>query len=449
MGNAQDLGTVILDHWTVAQETGTDCRAHRRPDLCVPARRTVCFVAALRLPCGLPVPRVVMHRKGGPRAERGWRGGAAPYAGTGGETVGGRNAAPSPVATADEIVHTAHMAKLFESLRIRGVTLRNRIAMSPMCQYSSEDGMPADWHMVHLGSRAVGGAAAVIAEATAVEPRGRISPADAGIWNDAQAEAWARIARFIGRQGAVPGIQLAHAGRKAAAAVPPPGESVVAPTASAFSPECPVPHALTEAEIGCVVRAFADAARRAHEAGFRLVEVHGAHGYLIHEFLSPLVNHRVDGYGRDRRRFLLEVVDAVRRVWPEDLPLFVRLSATDWSPGGIDAGDTVETARRLRDHGVDLVDCSSGGAVPGVRVPEAPGYQVPFAARVRREAGIATGAVGRITAPTHAEAVLAAGDADLIILGRELLRHPYWPLDAARTLGVDVDWPRQYGRAKG
>lgn len=340
------------------------------------------------------------------------------------------------------------MAKLFEPLTIRGVTLRNRIAMSPMCQYSARDGMPADWHLVHLGSRAVGGAAAVIAEATAVEARGRISSADTGIWNGAQAEAWARITRFVAAQGAVPGIQLAHAGRKAAADVPPPGESVVAPSASAFSSEDSVPHALTEAEVAGVVRAFADGARRAHEAGFRVAEVHGAHGYLIHEFLSPLVNRREDAYGRDRRRFLLEVVDAVRRVWPEDLPLFVRLSATDWAPGGIDGDDTVETARLLKDRGVDLIDCSSGGAIPGVHVPEAPGYQVPFAARVRREAGILTGAVGRITAPTHAEAVLAAGEADLILLARELLRHPYWPLDAARALGVDVDWPRQYGRAK-
>lgn len=350
------------------------------------------------------------------------------------------------------------MAILFEPLRLRDVRLRNRIALSPMCQYSADDGMPSDWQLVHLGSRAVGGAAAVLAEATAVEARGRISPHDTGLWNDRQAEAWERITRFVAAQGAVPGVQLAHAGRKASTARPADGGAplsgeaggwpVVGPTEEPFSPRHPAPAPLDAPAIAGVVRAFADAAGRARDAGFALVEVHAGHGYLLHEFLSPLVNHRQDAYGSDRRRLLLEVVEAIRRVWPERLPLFVRLSATDWAPGGIEAEDTVETARLLGQHGVDLVDCSSGGAVPGVNVPEGPGYQVPFAARVRRQAGVRSGAVGRITSPEQAEAVLAAGEADLIFLGRELLRHPYWPLDAARALGAEAVWPVQYGRAR-
>ena len=330
--------------------------------------------------------------------------------------------------------------------------------VSPMCQYSAVDGVPTDWHLVHLGSRATGGAGLVMAEATAVQARGRISPADTGLWNDAQTEAWARIAAFVAAQGAVAGVQLAHAGRKASTARPwdgggplPPEEGgwrpVVGPSATPFAPGYPAPEPLDAAGIQGVVRAFADAAARARAAGFAVIELHGAHGYLLHSFLSPLVNQREDAYGRDRRRLLLEVVDAVRRVWPEDRPLFVRLSSTDWTPGGIDADDTVETARQLKEHGVDLVDCSSGGAIPGAAVPEAPGYQVPFAARVRRAAGIATGAVGRITEPTHAEAVLAAGEADLIVLGRALLADPYWPQVAAGRLGAEAPWPVQYGRA--
>jgi len=356
------------------------------------------------------------------------------------------------------------LAKLFEPLTLRGVTFRNRIMMSPMCEYSApasaEDaGVPTDWHLVHLGSRAVGGAGVVVAEATAVEARGRISPHDTGLWNDRQTEAWAPIAAFIGGQGAVPGVQLAHAGRKASAARPwdggrplgpeAGGWPVVGPTAEPFAEGYSLPQALSTAEIAGVVRAFADAAARAHVAGFRVAEIHGAHGYLVHSFLSPLVNKREDIYGRDRRRFLLEVVDAVRDVWPEELPLLVRLSASDWVEGGIDDADTVETARLLKAHGVDLVDCSSGGAVPGVRIEEYPGYQAGFAARVRREAGICSGAVGRITEPTHAEHLVAGGAADLIVVGRELLRDPYWPLHAARVLGADVEWPAQYRRAKG
>ena len=340
------------------------------------------------------------------------------------------------------------MALLFQPLKLRAVTLRNRIAVSAMCQFSARDGVPDDWHLVHLGSRAVGGAGAVIAEATAVEPRGRITTADTGIWNEAQVESWSRITHFVRAQGAVPGVQLAHAGRKAAADVPAAGEAVVGPTAEPFSRDAAVPRALTAEELPAIVRAFADGARRALDAGFRLVEVHAAHGYLLHEFLSPLANRRQDNYGRDRRRLLLEVVEAVRAVWPEELPLLVRLSATDWAAGGIDAEETVETARRLRERGVDLVDCSSGGVVPDVSVPEGPGYQVPFAAAVRRAAGVPSGAVGRITSPEQAERILARGEADLILLARELLRDPYWPLHAARALGVDVPWPRQYQRAK-
>jgi 2,4-dienoyl-CoA reductase-like NADH-dependent reductase (Old Yellow Enzyme family) len=343
-------------------------------------------------------------------------------------------------------------AALFEPLRLRGLTLRNRIVMSPMCQYSAQDGVPTDWHLVHLGSRAVGGAALVMAEATAVEARGRISPGDTGIWNGDQAEAWARIAAFVASQGAVPGIQLAHAGRKASTARPweggrplPPAAGgwrpVVAPTDEPFAEGFPAPEPLDEAGIREVVAAFARSAARARDAGFRLVEVHAAHGYLLHEFLSPLVNRRGDAYGQDRRRLLLEVVDGVRAIWPEDLPLFVRLSVTDWAPGGIDA-------RLLRARGVDVVDCSSGGAVPGVRPAEAPGYHVPFAARVRREAGMRSAVVGRIEAPTHAEAIVAAGEADLVVLGRELLRQPYWPLHAAATLGAEAPWPVQYVRAR-
>ncbi len=296
---------------------------------------------------------------------------------------------------------------LFQPLRVGGQTLRNRIVLSPMCQYSSVDGMPGDWHLVHLGSRAIGGAALVLTEATAVEPRGRISPQDTGIWNDAQAGAWARIARFIADHGAVAGIQLAHAGRKASTRRPwdgggacPPGEGgwrPVGPTREPFTAGATPPDALDADGLATVTAAFRAAARRAWDAGFRAVELHAAHGYLLHEFLSPLVNRRTDAYGADRRRLLREVAGAVRAVWPEEGAMLVRLSMTDWTPGGIDADQSVETARQLRDLGVDAVDCSSGGAVPGVRTPEAPGYHAPFAARVRREAGMLAAVVGRVT----------------------------------------------------
>jgi 2,4-dienoyl-CoA reductase-like NADH-dependent reductase (Old Yellow Enzyme family) len=348
---------------------------------------------------------------------------------------------------------------LFSPFRLGGQSLRNRLVMSPMCQYSASEGVPGPWHLVHLGSRAVGGAALILAEATAVLPQGRISPHDTGIWNDAQAEAWAPIARFIAGQGAVPGIQLAHAGRKASVRRPwdgggtaPPEDGgwrpVFGPTAEPYAPGSPVPQPLDAAGCAEVAAAFAAAARRAWAAGFRAVEIHAAHGYLLHSFLSPLVNRRADAYGADRRRLLLEVVDAVRRAWPESGALLVRLSVSDWTEGGIDADDTVETARRLRARGVDAVDCSSGGAVHGVAAPEAPGYHVPFAERIRREAGMPAAVVGRITEPAQAAEIVASGRADLVVLGRALLRDPYWPLHAAQALGGDVPWPAPYGRAR-
>lgn len=353
---------------------------------------------------------------------------------------------------------------LFAPLTIREVTFRNRIAVSPMCQYSAEDGLANDWHLVHLGSRAVGGAGLVIAEATAVQARGRISPHDLGLWDDRQVEPLARITAFISAQGAVPGIQLAHAGRKASTARPWEGgrpvaagaggwDDIVGPSPLPFADGYPTPRPLGVEEIRQVVRAFARAAERALAAGFRVVEIHAAHGYLIHQFLSPLSNRRDDAYGgsfENRIRLACEVVEAVRDVWPERLPLFVRISATDWVEGGWDLEQSVELARRLRALGVDLVDCSSGGLVPGVRIPVAPGYQVPFAERVRREAGVLTGAVGLITEPEQADAIIREGKADLVLLARELLRDPHWPLRAAHRLGRgdSAPWPPQYLRAK-
>lgn len=350
---------------------------------------------------------------------------------------------------------------LFEPLTLRGVTLRNRIAVSPMCQYSSEDGMASDWHLVHLGSRAVGGAGLVMTEATAVEARGRISPQDLGIWKDEQAAPLARIARFISEQGALPGIQLAHAGRKASTIRPwagegPVGEAeggwkVVGPSAVAFADGYPQPEPLSREGIASVVGAFVAAAERAREAGFRLIELHAAHGYLLHQFLSPVSNRRTDDYGgsfENRTRLVREVVRAVRASWPEDLPLLVRVSATDWLEGGWDIEQTVELARLLRPEGVDLVDCSSGGIVKTAKVPFGPGYQTAFAERVRREAGIKTGAVGLISSAHQAEHLLRTSQADLVIMGRQLLRDPYWPLRAAKELGEEHRWPDQYLRAR-
>ena len=349
---------------------------------------------------------------------------------------------------------------LFEPFPQRSLVLRNRIAVSPMCQYSLPDGVPGDWHLVHLGSRAVGGASLVITEAAAVSAEGRISPADAGLWNDAQAQAWSRITAFIRAQGAVAGTQLAHAGRKAstpepwnggaAVAVEDGGWVPVAPSALAFNDEYPFPEALDEAGIAKVIADFRAAAVRSLEAGFELIELHAAHGYLLHQFLSPLSNLRTDHWGGsfdNRVRLVREVLAAVREVWPERLPVWLRISATDWAEGGWDIEQSIELARGLRELGVDLIDVSSGGLVPGVKIPVGPDYQVDFAARIRKEAGIATGAVGLITEPAQAEKIIASGQADVVLLAREELRDPYWPRRAAKELGVEIEVPLQYQRA--
>jgi 2,4-dienoyl-CoA reductase-like NADH-dependent reductase (Old Yellow Enzyme family) len=351
---------------------------------------------------------------------------------------------------------------LFAPLQLRDVRLRHRIGVSPMCQYSSVDGFANDWHLVHLGSRAVGGAALVLTEATAVLAEGRISPEDLGIWKDEHSEMLARIFRFIEAQGAVPGMQLAHAGRKASTAAPwKTGEQVVAekdggwrpifaPSPLPFSPGDIVPEELSHEGIARVVRAFADASLRALEAGAKVIEIHAAHGYLLHSFLSPLSNQRTDEYGgsfENRTRALREVVTAIRAVWPERLPLLVRISATDWVEGGWDIEQSVALARQLKTLGVDLVDCSSGGAVPGATIPVGPGYQVPFAERIRAEAGIATAAVGMITAPEQADQIIRTGQADIVFLAREFLRDPNWPLHAALRLKQDLHVADQYRRA--
>jgi len=349
---------------------------------------------------------------------------------------------------------------LFEPLQQRGLRLRNRIVMSPMCEYSATDGLPNHWHLVHLGSRAVGGAGLVITEATAVLPEGRISHGDTGIWNDAQVAAWQPITAFIRSEGAHVGVQLAHAGRKASAQLPwqgggPLGKdespwSTVAPSARPFDEGWHVPAELDEAGIQAVIEAFRIAAGRAAAAGFELVEIHAAHGYLLHQFLSPLSNHRTDRWGGDlegRTRLLREVVRAVREVWPETLPVWVRLSATDWTDGGWDDTMSVQLARMLKPLGVDLVDVSSGGNVPNAKIPVGPGYQVPFASRIRHESGIATGAVGMIIDSAQADAVIREGSADIVLLARELLRDPYFPRRAASELGVKIQAPVQYKRA--
>lgn len=352
------------------------------------------------------------------------------------------------------------MPHLFEPITLRGLTLPNRIAVSPMCQYSSSEGFPNDWHFVHLASRAVGGAGLVFTEATAVTPEGRISPDDLGLWSDAHIGAFGRIARFVKGEGAAFGIQLAHAGRKGstkrpwdgAGAVSPAdgGWEPVGPTATPFADNYPVPRALSIDDINGVVEAFREAAFRARKCGFDVVEVHAAHGYLIHEFLSPLSNTRTDDYGgpfEHRIRLCLEVVKAVRQVWPDDLPVFVRISATDWTEGGWDLDQSIELARRLAGLGVDLIDCSSGGNVSHARITVGPGYQVPFAERIKQAAAIATGAVGLITSAPEADAIIRGEQADLVLLAREMLRDPYWPLRAARELGHEMTWPAQYLRA--
>jgi len=350
---------------------------------------------------------------------------------------------------------------LFERLAVSGLTLRNRVVVSPMCQYSSKEGHPTPWHLVHLGSRAVGGAALVMSEASAVEARGRITPGDAGIWLDSQAEAWAPIARFIADQGAVPGMQLAHAGRKASTDLPWQGgkgvgvaqggwRPTLAPSAIAFEDAYPLPKAMTTCEIDEVVAAFATAAKRALGAGFQLLEIHGAHGYLLHEFLLPLSNQRTDEYGgsfENRIRFLRRVVAAIRAAVPESMPLFLRISATDWSDGGWDLEQSCALVEAIKGDGVTLVDVSSGGTVPDAKIPLGPGYQTPFAAEIRRRTGMPTGAVGMITSPEQADHIVRTGQADLVFLAREMLRDPYWPRRAARALGATLDGPKQYSRA--
>jgi 2,4-dienoyl-CoA reductase-like NADH-dependent reductase (Old Yellow Enzyme family) len=352
------------------------------------------------------------------------------------------------------------MSHLFEPLVLRQLAIPNRVFVSPMCEYSCTDGLANDWHFVHLGSRAIGGAGLVMTEATAVTAEGRISPDDLGIWTDEHIEPLARIVRFIHAHGCQAGLQLAHAGRKGSTAAPWKGGLAVSvadggwepigPTNVPFSTGYPVPRALRAEELPGVVGAFASAARRALAAGFDVVEVHAAHGYLAHQFLSPLSNDRVDEYGGSfdhRARLCLEIAEAVRRVWPETRPVFLRISATDWAPGGWDIEQSIELCRRLRDRGVDLIDCSSGGTVAKATIPIGPGYQTPFAARIRREAGIATGAVGLITTAAQADQIVRSGDADCVFLARELLRDPYWPLHAAHALGHTAAWPAQYLRA--
>jgi len=352
------------------------------------------------------------------------------------------------------------MPDVLSEFRLRGVALPNRIGVSPMCQYSCVDGYADDWHFAHLAARAVGGAGLVFTEAAAVSPEGRISPQDLGVWSEKHFEPLARIARFIASQGAVAGIQLAHAGRKGSTYRPWSGRGVVpeavggwrpvAPSPIAFAKDYATPEELSADRIKALQQAFATAAARAHAAGFRAIEIHAAHGYLAHEFLSPLSNRRADDYGGsfdNRIRFLCDCAAAVRRALPEPSLLFVRISATDWTDGGWDVDQSVELARRLKGLGVDVIDCSSGGNVEKAEIPVGPGYQVPFAERIRREAGIATAAVGMIIAPAQADQIIRTGQADLVLLARELLREPYWPLRAAQELGRPMAWPPQYLRA--
>ena len=354
-------------------------------------------------------------------------------------------------------------SNLFTPLTLRGTTFRNRIAVSPMCQYSSQDGFATDWHLVHLGSRAVGGAGLVLTEATAVSPEGRITPQDLGIWKDEHLDMLTRITTFITAQGAIPGIQLAHAGRKAShqppwvergAALPenhPDAWETVAPSAVAFKENEIAPHELTTTEIDKIITDFTTAAQRALKAGFVVAELHAAHGYLLHQFYSPISNKRTDEYGgslENRCRLVVRIAKEVRAVWPQHQPLFVRISSTDWTPNGWTDNDSVQLATWLKEAGVDLIDCSSGGNVPKAPIPNTPLYQVPFAEKVRKESNIPTGAVGLITTAQEAEEIITTGQADLILLARELLRNPYFPIHAAKELGFDYPWPLQYERAK-
>lgn len=353
------------------------------------------------------------------------------------------------------------MAKLFSPLKLKSIEFKNRIFVSPMCQYSSDNGLATDWHLVHLGSRAVGGAALVIAEATAVSPEGRISPWDSGIWSDDHAQAFKPITAFIEAQGGLAGIQLAHAGRKASTDASyrggrplkedEGGWQPIAPSPIAFDEASPIPREMAEEDIQRVTDQFAAAAKRSLAAGFKVMEIHMAHGYLLHEYLSPLSNHRQDQWGGDlqqRQAFPLSVAAAVRKVWPEHLPFFVRISCTDWIKGGWDLAQSIDFCKRLKELGVDLIDCSSGALMPNAVIPVGPGFQTPFAAAIRRDVGIATGAVGMITEPAQAEQIVATEQADAVLMAREFLRDPYWPLHAATALGVDIPWPLQYSRAK-
>jgi 2,4-dienoyl-CoA reductase-like NADH-dependent reductase (Old Yellow Enzyme family) len=353
------------------------------------------------------------------------------------------------------------MNRLFSPFRLRDVVFKNRIFVSPMCQYSSNDGFPTDWHLVHLGSRAVGGAALVMVEATAVTPEGRISPFDSGLWSEEHVPAFQRITSFLKEHGAVPGIQLAHAGRKASTDVPWRGDKTLpkdqggweplAPSSVPFSDESPVPREMTREEIDQAVSHFEASALLARQAGFEVVEIHMAHGYLIHEFLSPLSNRRKDEYGGDfenRVRFPMRVASGVRRQWPENLPLFIRISCTDWADGGWDLEQSIAFCRRLKDMGIDLIDCSSVGSVPDAKIPLGVGYQTIFSAEIRRAVQIPTGTVGVILSPLQAEHILVTEQADCVLLAREMLRDPYWALHAATTLRVDAEWPPQYLRAK-
>ncbi len=352
------------------------------------------------------------------------------------------------------------MSKLFEKLKLREVEFRNRLWVSPMCQYSSVNGMPTDWHLVHLGSRAVGGAGLVIMEATAVSPEGRISPSDAGIWSDAHAEAYKRVTQFIKSQGAVAGIQLAHAGRKASTAEPwnggkkvdekDGGWEVVGPSAIAFADTYPHPREMAKADLEKVKNDFVAATKRSLAAGYEVIEIHAAHGYLLQEFLSPLSNHRTDEYGgslENRMRFPLEVASEVRATAPENLPVFVRISATDWADGGWDLDQSIKLCRQLKTLGIDLIDVSSGGNVHRPTIPVAPNFQVPFAKEIRAEVGILTGAVGLITEPQQAEEILTKGEADAVLIAREFLRDPYFPFRAAWELDAKIEIPNQYARA--
>jgi len=355
------------------------------------------------------------------------------------------------------------MSKLFEVYQLRDIQFRNRIWVSPMCQYSSQDGLPTDWHLVHLGSRAVGGAGLVIQEATAVSPEGRISPSDAGIWSDEHAERYQRITKFISEQGAIAGIQLAHAGRKASTyelwnggkkvELENGGWQTLAPTAEKFADDYPLPKSMDERDLEKVRHDFVEAAKRSVDAGFEVIEIHAAHGYLLHEFLSPLSNQRDDAYGgrlENRMRFPLDIAKQVRETVPENLPVFVRISATDWTPGGWDVAQSVEFCKQLKVLGIDLIDVSSGGNVPSADIKIGAGYQVPFAAEIRENANIPTGAVGLITDANQAEQILQNGEADAILMAREFLRDPYFVFHAARELGVEIDYvPKQYGRAIG